>query len=199
MNWIEQLHFWDRDLTLAINSLHCAQTDYLWLLFSAKSIWFVMYAIVAFFMFKRLGWRCALLWIVAIVLMIACCDQFSNLIKGLVARLRPCRDPYMLNSGLWVLEGGGRYGFFSAHAANTMAFAVGSAMALRSDGSRCKGYLVWIYCWAFLVGVSRIFVGKHFLGDVLVGFAVGAIIAYLIGSLTLWLTERVTFFRPASR
>lgn len=197
MTLIEHLHFVDRDLTLAINSLHCTQTDYLWLLFSNKSVWFVMYAIVAFFLFRRLGWRRALLWIVAIVLMITCCDQFSNFIKDLVARWRPCKDPYMLYNGLWVLEGGGNYGFYSAHAANTMAFAVGSLMAFRSDGSRCRPYAIWIFSWAFLVGISRIFVGKHFLGDVLVGFLVGAVIAQLIGLMALWLTKRLVFFRPA--
>jgi len=199
MSLIERLHYLDRDLTLAINSFHCTQSDYLWLLFSNKYVWFVMYAVVAFFLFKRLGWKRALIWIVALVLMIVCCDQFSNFIKALVARWRPCKDLYMLERGLWVLEGGGNFGFYSAHAANTMAFALGSLTAFRSDGSRCKPYAVWIYCWAFLVGISRIFVGKHFLGDVLVGFIVGALVAFLIGKLALWLTGRSAFFRPVSR
>lgn len=199
MNWIWQLHSLDRELTLAINSLHCTATDYLWLLFSNREIWFVMYAVVAFFLFRRLGWRCGLLWIVSIVLMIVCCDQGSNFIKDLVARLRPCKDPYMLEKGLWVLEGGGRYGFYSSHAANTLAFAIGSSMAFRCDGSRCKPYLIWIYIWAFLVGISRVFVGKHFLGDVLVGFLAGAFFALIIGKLALWLTRHSAFFRPVSR
>lgn len=199
MNWIQQLHFWDRELTLAINSFHSPVTDYIWLFFSNKQIWFLMYALVAFFLFKRLGWRRALLWLVALVLMIVCCDQGSNFIKDLVARWRPCKDPYMLENGLWVLEGGGKYGFYSSHAANSLAFAVGSVMAFRSDGSRCTPYAVWIYCWALLVGISRIFVGKHFFGDVLVGFIVGAVFAWLIGKLALWLTARSAFFRPASR
>ena len=199
MNWIWQLHALDRELTLAINSLHCTVFDYLWLLFSNREIWFVMYAVVVFFLFRRLGWRRALLWVVAIVLMIVCCDQGSNLVKDLVARWRPCKDPYMLDRGLWVLEGGGKYGFYSSHAANALAFAIGSAMALRSDGSRCTAYTVWIYCWAVLVGISRVFVGKHFFGDVLAGFLAATVFALLIGKFTLWLTRRSAFFRPVSR
>lgn len=34
-----------------------------------------------------------------------------------------------------------------------------------------------------MVGISRIFVGKHFLGDVLVGFIVGSLFAWAIASL----------------
>ena len=65
------------------------------------------------------------------------------------------------------------YGFFSAHAANAMAFAVASAKFLK------RGTLP-LCLWAVLVGLSRIFVGKHFLGDVLIGFIVGAIFALII-------------------
>ena len=34
-----------------------------------------------------------------------------------------------------------------------------------------------------LIGLSRIFVGKHFLGDVLAGFAVGILLGVLFGRL----------------
>jgi undecaprenyl-diphosphatase len=45
--------------------------------------------------------------------------------------------------------------------------------------------------WALLVGFSRVFVGKHFLGDVLVGFVIGALIAYLICLLGEFICKKI--------
>jgi undecaprenyl-diphosphatase len=38
-----------------------------------------------------------------------------------------------------------------------------------------------MFTWAALVAISRIFVGKHYLGDVIVGTLVGLIIGYTLG------------------
>jgi undecaprenyl-diphosphatase len=46
-----------------------------------------------------------------------------------------------------------------------------------------KAYGWWIFFWAFMVSVSRIFVGKHYLGDVLVGILVGSIAGYCFARL----------------
>ncbi|MBO4447327.1 MAG: phosphatase PAP2 family protein [Bacteroidales bacterium] len=195
MNFIFRLHHFDQDLSLAINSLHCGVSDVIWQTFSNREIWFVLYAAVLVFLVLRLGWKRALLWTVAIVLMIAACDQFSNLIKDTVARWRPCNDQYMLSHGLRVLEGrGGKYGFFSAHAANALAFAIGSARAFRSDGSKCRVYTWSIYIWAILVGVSRIFVGKHYFGDVITGFLVALAVGFTFSWLVQRISERVSWF-----
>lgn len=193
---IEQLHHIDQELTLAINSLHCPASDLMWQTFSNKEIWFAMYAIVLVFMFIKLGWRRALLWTVGIALMVVLCDQFANIVKAAVARLRPCHNEYMTLQGLRILEGtGGRYGFYSAHAANALVFAIGSVSAFRSGGYRCRGWAWLISCWAVLVGVSRIFVGKHYLGDVLVGFAVALIIGFGLSAIVRLIEGRLSFFR----
>ena len=61
------------------------------------------------------------------------------------------------------------------------AFAVGTRMAFADDIRHSyKRYSAGIAIWAFLVGISRVFVGKHFLGDVLVGFVTGILIAVLV-------------------
>ena len=54
MNFIHQLHLWDREATLAINALHSPVTDRIWILFSHRWIWCIMYAVVVFFLFRRL-------------------------------------------------------------------------------------------------------------------------------------------------
>ena len=167
----------DKDVTLAINSMHCPVTDFIWQCFSSRDLWIPLYATVLVFC----------------VLTIVVCDQLANFTKEYFARLRPCWDEYMLSEGLHLLEGkGNMYGFYSAHAANALGFAVCSALGFRQDRSRSyRPYTACICVWGVLVGLSRIFVGKHFLGDVLVGFAVGTLAGWAMASLASLVIRRL--------
>lgn len=170
----------DQNLSLAINSLNSPISDQIWIWFSNKLVWIPLYLLIIVLLIHKLGWKKGLISVLAIVLCILCVDQFCNLIKNSVCRLRPCNDPKMVERGLHMLAAASAshpYGFFSAHAANAMAFAVCSAKFLKRGGPVLS-------LWAVLVGLSRVFVGKHFLGDVLVGFIVGAVFALIFYALT---------------
>ena len=177
---MEQL---DQTVSLWLNGVHCPFTDSMWLFFSDRSVWIPLYLLVAVLMVWRLGWKRGLAYVLLTALAILCVDQFANLIKNWVARPRPCNDAYMCSMGHRLLEGRSRsYSFFSAHAANAEAFALCSAHALRRGMKRTPAriYSWLIGLWAAMVGFSRVFVGKHYLGDVLVGFAAGAIISLIL-------------------
>ena len=133
-----------------------------------------------------LGWKKALIVLASAALAFGMCDQVSNLVKHSVSRLRPCYSFPMLDGGLNVLEKrGGFFGFFSAHAANAFSFAVCMILGFSNDKTRSyKAFRAGILSWAALVSISRIFVGKHYLGDVLVGALIGITIGYLLGSLS---------------
>ena len=181
MTLLREAHHIDQQLTLAVNSLHTPVTDAVWTVFSNREIWFVLYAVVLVFFFIRLGWKRALVALAACVLTVVVCDQFANFTKDFFERLRPCWDQNMIDGGLHILEDkGGLYGFYSAHAANALGFAACSAGCFRYDRTRrYRGYVWLITIWALLVGLSRVFVGKHFCGDVLVGFCVGLLVGWL--------------------
>lgn len=171
----------DQAATLYVNSFHSPFSDAVWQFFSEVEVWIPLYALVLFFLFRRLGWKKALVAVAAIVLTTLCCDQGANLFKNWVCRLRPSHDPWMLANGLHLPgDAGGQYGFFSGHAANTFGFASSTLGIFRSDtrhSYRAYGWAIMI--WAFLISLSRVFLGRHYFGDILVGAAVGLLLGYL--------------------
>lgn len=190
MTWHE-IHRFDQDLTLTVNSWHSPVTDPIWEFFSNIPVWIPMYALIIAFIIWRLGWKKGLIVTAGALLTFGFCDQFSNIIKDAVERLRPLNDEYMLINGLHVLENGGKYGFFSAHSANAFGLATSTLLGLRLDKRlKYRGYAAWMYSWAFLVAVSRVFVGKHYLGDIIVGAIVGAAAGFAFASLAGWIIRR---------
>ena len=199
MNW-QEIHHFDQLLTLEINSWNSFITDPIWQFFSDKLVWAPMYAAIIALLFWKLGWKNGLLVLLGALLTFGFCDQFSNIIKDAVGRIRPLHDEFMKSNGLNILEKGGGYSFFSAHAANSFGLAfstfIGMKRCLRATSAAdtkaadsrsmpkwLKAYGWWMYFWAFMVAISRVFVGKHYLGDVLVGILVGSLAGYTFARL----------------
>lgn len=189
---IESLNGIDQDLTLLINSWSTPLTDSFWVMMSDMAFWIPAYIICAYFIFERLGWKKAIVVLASAAIAFALCDQISNIVKHLVERLRPSYSFRMLNDGLNVLEKrGGFFGFFSAHAANAFAFAVCLIKGFQNDHSRSfKAFTVGALTWASLVAISRVFVGKHYLGDVFVGTVIGITVGWLVGTGARYLIDR---------
>ena len=180
---LEGLQHIDQVITLWINDLGTPGLDWFWLLLSDVKVWFAAYFLIAVYLIKRLGWKRGLVMIAAAALTIFLVDQTANLVKNSVCRLRPCYTSLMLEGGLHWSEGrGGFFGFYSGHAANSFAFAtvVASALSLVKKNGFDRGLIAGAYTWAALVSVSRIMAGKHYLGDILVGAAAGALIALAV-------------------
>ena len=186
MFW-QQVNELDQEVTLAVNSCHSPFTDPIWAFFSNKYVWIPMYVAILGLIIWKLGWKKSLFVIGAIVLAFGVGDQISNLVKHSVGRIRPLHDETMQFLGLHVLEQGGGFSFYSAHAANSFALAFCSYIGLKKglgakSGARWLNiYAAWMLFWAFMVSISRIFVGKHYLGDVLVGIIAGCIIGIFFG------------------
>ena len=190
MTW-QEIHRFDQNLTLNINSWNSSFSDPIWEFLSDIPVWIPMYVLIVAFIIWRLGWKKGLVVVAGALLTFAFCDQSSNFVKEAVARLRPLHDEYMIANGLHVLEKGGRFGFFSAHSANAFGLATCTLIGLRIDKRlKYRGYAAWMYTWATLVAVSRIFVGKHYLGDCIVGSIIGALAGLAFASLAKWVINR---------
>ena len=196
---LDTLQALDQRITLALNSLHFEAGDYLWQFFSLKETWFPLYAMVVFVLVKRLGVKKGLMMVLALVLTVVACDQAANLVKDSVCRLRPCYNADMLRGGLHVLERrAGYFGFYSGHAANAFGFAAASCNCLEADKNhRYDAYQWFIFIWAAMIGLSRIFAGKHYFGDVVVGSIMGFLIGWAIATLFQRLITRPGWSSPS--
>ncbi len=167
----------DRQLSLWVNQHNPPALDGFWSFLSGTRVWFPLYGFIAGVILWKLGWKKGLVVIATLILGIVLTDQLANLVKNGVMRLRPCRDPWMLEQGVRCPDGviGGLYSFFSGHASNVFGFAAGSwaGMQLNDRKHRYGIYGCVIMLWATLISLSRVMLAAHFLGDILVGSLFG--------------------------
>ncbi|MDX9858539.1 MAG: phosphatase PAP2 family protein [candidate division Zixibacteria bacterium] len=117
---------------------------------------------------------------------LALTDQSAaNFLKHAIERPRPCHDGQFLTPINLLVHCGGGYSMPSAHAANSF----GQALLFGLAYHRVRWYLIG---FAAIVSLSRVSVGVHYPGDVLVGAAVGS----LVGSVVFVVFQRVRPFLP---
>lgn len=172
----------DRTLTLFFNGSQSLYVDGLAWTATQTSTWLPL-AVIMFYVFLRNNTLNGTIRIVlAFALCILLADQVaSTIFKPMVARWRPTNNPefmYMVD----VVRGyrGGNYGFFSSHAANTMAIATFIALLTKSRSVAC-----WVYSWAILNCWTRVYLGVHYIGDLTVGCIWGAFVGWGIHRLII--------------
>lgn len=83
------------------------------------------------------------------------------------------------------------YGFPSGHAAEAMAFGLG--LVLFVGRRRLLAFAVF---WPIAMALSRMYLGRHFLADVLGGFAIGAVSGWAAWAWLRWLDGGKDESRP---
>ncbi len=175
MPTIEQLLQWDQELFLYLNNLGTPTWDWFWIFITHKFAAIPMYAYLLYLLYKNYNLKTLGITLVFIALLITATDQLANVFKDAFARPRPCKEDFIAQ-GRFLMDYCGKYGYFSAHAASSTALAIFLGNILK------KWYKLafpLLFIWAMLVSYSRIYVGKHYPGDVITGILIGSIIGFL--------------------
>lgn len=167
----ELLHWFNGSSSLFLDSMSQILTS--------GFTWSALYVALAFIVIKNND-TMAQIWLAigCVFLCVLLAGGVDDLIvKPLAARLRPTYDPMMKYTIHIVngVHGGGRYSFFSAHAANTFAIALFMCYMVRSR-LLSVSLILWsaINCW------TRLYLGVHYPSDILVGLVYGAAVATLV-------------------
>ncbi len=179
---METLEAIDRSIVLWVNGLHSPFLDEIMWIVSGKLTWIPLYALLLFLFARVHGWGKATFFLLFVVVAVTISDQVSvHLFKDMFMRYRPSHHSALTDELHFYDLGdgnpykGGMYGFVSSHAANFMVVCLSGILALRTHYRWITVTL--IFAW-LLVCFSRIYLGVHYLSDVLVGGLLGALITW---------------------
>jgi len=144
-------------------------TDYLMPIITSFDYWLPFYLFGMLYLLVK--YRLKGLYILFVLLfVVGLCDLINaQLLKEYFARMRPCRD---LNGVNLLINCGSGLSFPSNHAVNNFS----AAMVLSHFFKRKVAIFFTI---AFLVSISRVFVGVHYVVDISAGAIVGVLVATL--------------------
>lgn len=182
---IDSLLSLDRDLFLFLNNLGSEPYDGFWKFITKQINWLPFFLVLAWIVYKDLGWKNLLLSLGFIGLMIVFTDQMTNLVKHSVERLRPCSEPALEGLMREVISRKS-FSFFSGHACNSMAAAVFTMQLLRPY----RRFVFLLILWPLVFAYSRIYLGLHYPGDILTGYAFGAVSGLAFYRLYRWVLVR---------
>lgn len=180
---LDELVRLDTELFLFLNNLGSSTWDGLWLFITHKFSSIPIYIFLLYLVYRNYGIRGTVIIVICVALMITATDQIASLFKYGVKRPRPCQVEDIKGHMRFIADGCGRFGYFSAHAASSMAAAVFLSLSLKKWYKYLPFFLIM---WAVITGYSRIYLGVHYPLDVISGMAFGAFTGWLFYRLQVW-------------
>lgn len=175
---IDTLQHFDEALMIWLNGFHNSFWDILMFLITDKWMWVPMYVAILYILILKWGWNKALLFVILMFVANFALSDFTcgRLIRDYVARPRPSDPRSPLFQLIHIVEGHHNgYGFPSCHGANSFALATLMMLYFKN-----KKLTLFIFLWAAIHSYSRIYIGVHYPGDILVGALTGAAGAFIV-------------------
>lgn len=192
---IEFLNEIDSSVFLFFNGMHAPFLDRFMTLFTGRFIWIPMYATILLQLIRHSDMKRAWIYALGIGLAILLTDQLcASYIRPFFERLRPSNPMNPLSEYVLLVNNyrGGPYGFPSCHSANSFALATFLAFLTRR-----RKLIIFIFGWAVLNSYTRLYLGVHYPGDLLVGAIIGSLIGWACCRLSIYVDKN--FFSAGSR
>ena len=164
----------DKELLIYLNNLGTENWDTLWLGITHQFNWAPLFIFIIFLVIKNFGWKRGGVIIISMILLVAFSDQFTNLIKNSVERLRPNNDPEIKHL-LRIFIKPQSFSFMSGHATTSTFFSVFTVLLLREKYK----YIYFVLLFPLVFAYSRVYLGVHFPLDISVGIIIGTLFANL--------------------
>ena len=167
----------DTELLIFLNNLGNKSWDPLWVSITDKFTFLPLFILIIFFLFKKNGIKGLLVILLFISVLILLTDQFTNVVKDFTQRLRPCRLDELQGLLRDIDIRCGKYGFFSAHAANSISVTIFIINCV--DESVKKFLKPVLILWVMIFSYSRIYLGVHYPLDTIFGLSFGIFSGFL--------------------
>ncbi len=180
---ITRINSWDESIVLWVNSRHTDfLDDFMWIASSKWLILPILVWLVYLLRNQQRDWKEIVMVLLFGTFMIILCDVISTqLFKEVFHRFRPSHNPFIAEKLHYHLfaDGspylGGKYGFVSSHAANFAGFVAFFWTFY------VKSWMKWFHViFVLLVMYSRMYLGVHYVTDVVVGALLGIFIGYVM-------------------
>jgi len=166
----------DQAITLFFNGSHSLYLDAFAWSATHIQVWIPFLLVIVYVLFKEHDFAHFFFIIGAAIFCVVISDQVaSSIFKPLIARWRPTHNPQIMHlTDIVAGYRGGYFGFFSSHAANTFSIATFLSLIFRD-----RNVYISLFCWALFNCWTRIYLGVHYMTDLLVGALWGSMIAFL--------------------
>jgi undecaprenyl-diphosphatase len=164
----------DQKLLIFLNNLGSSQWDPFWLIITNQLYWIPLFIFIFYLTIKSYGWKTGGVVILSMIVLVVFSDQFTNLIKNTVQRLRPNNNEEIKHL-LRTLINPQSYSFMSGHATTSTFFSVYVILLLKEHYK----HIYFLMLFPLVFAYSRLYLGVHFPIDIFVGILIGIIFGNL--------------------
>jgi len=180
---IEQLKQYDQQATLWVNQQNVPWLDDVMWFISSPTPFLLLIFIAIFYANRKHGLRGMWIFVGFLLLTFALADLVSvRAFKEVFMRFRPSQHPELKEIlNLYIqpngeIYRGGLYGFVSSHAANFAALTTFIILNFKPQ----RYFLFLLIFTHLLIIYSRVYLGVHYVGDVLAGSLVGVVCGWVV-------------------
>ena len=168
----------DYKITVFLNSLNTPLLDEIFYRLTKAQYWVPLFLFILFRIYKvKQDWETVFYLLLALAGVLIFTDMISaRIFKPLFKRLRPCNHPDV-SAYIHIVNNycSQAYSFVSSHATNSFGiFSVSYFLRKHLP----KEVPILLLAWSIIFSYTRIYLGVHFVSDIIGGFIVGFIVGW---------------------